>query len=312
MELKAYAKINLILNVLGRREDGYHEVEMLMQAISLCDVVRVEETDHLLDPRDFEYGSTDLAYMAALLMAEKYRPDLIAPALDEDGTELAAGINGVRISIEKHIPAAAGLAGGSADAAAVLIGLAKLWLADNASRNTAPKEAGSCNAAPKNNGALLKTLLPLGAKLGSDVPFCIASQLGHPAAIARGRGTELEFVQPTDCGVDLYFPDVEIPDKTRSVYAELKEEDCKERFSIEGFLKARTLAEKRRFMGNHLQAPAERLITKVQQLNYGCKHSAPEGGAARKAEIPADSMLSGAGPAYFTISENGAYRTITK
>ncbi|MCR5009624.1 MAG: hypothetical protein K6A91_01650 [Clostridia bacterium] len=313
MEQKAYAKINLILNVLGKRPDGYHEVEMLMQAIDLCDIVTVAtadaapaenasmgerraagagpdtcDRDALLGPQDFEYGQADLAYKAALLMAEQFRPDLITEALDEDGTELAAGVKGVKISIEKRIPAAAGLAGGSADAAAVMTALGMLWMPERD-----PEE-------------LLKILLPLGAKLGSDVPFCIASQLGHPAAIARGRGTDLEFVEPTDFAVDLYFSDVAIPNKTRAVYAELKEEDCEKRFSIENFLKAASIEDKRRFMGNHLQAPAERLIKKYgekgpvkQQLNSGCKRSVPE-----------NSTLSGAGPTYFTISEDGAYRTI--
>jgi 4-diphosphocytidyl-2-C-methyl-D-erythritol kinase len=284
---------------------------MLMQAIDLYDTVtvtiadavpaenggigerRAADTccaDAVLGPQDFEYGQSDLAYKAALLMAEHFRPELITQALDEDGTELAAGIRGVRIRIEKRIPAAAGLAGGSADAAAVITALGKLWMPE------------------KDKEELLKTLLPLGAMLGSDVPFCIASQLGHPVAIARGRGTDLEFVKPTDFAVDLYFPDVAIPNKTRAVYAELKEADCEQRFSIESFLNAASIEEKRRFMGNHLQAPAERLIKKYgekgpteQQLNTGCKRPVPE-----------IATLSGAGPTYFTISEDGAYRTILR
>ena len=106
--------------------------------------------------------------------------------------------------------------------------------------------------------------------------------------------------------MDLYFSDVAIPNKTRAVYAELKEEDCEKHFSIENFLNAASIEDKRRFMGNHLQAPAERLIKKygkkdpaVQQPNSGCKRSVPE-----------IATLSGAGPTYFTISEDGAYRTI--
>ena len=299
MKIHAYAKINLILNVLGTRPDGYHEVEMLMQAIDLCDEVTVEAADAfyaadrcapdaLLGPRDFEYGQSDLAYRAALLIAETFRPELVTIALDEDGAELAPGVKGVRVTIDKRIPVAAGLAGGSADAAAVLTGLGRLWLADKTSDDRPGKIADE----------LLKTLLPLGAKLGSDVPFCIASQLGHPAAIARGRGTDLEFVQPTDCGVDLYFPDVTIPNKTAAVYAELKEEDCRERFSIESFLKASSLNEKQRLVGNHLQAPADRLFGKATDAALSAKSE--------------NATLCGAGPAYFTLSETGKYRTIIK
>ena len=344
MKIHAYAKINLILNVLGTRPDGYHEVEMLMQAIDLCDVVTVEVADavnaadaltaagrcesagscnggrrdpaYLLGPRDFEYGQRDLAYRAALLMTETFRPELVTTALDEDDTELAAGVKGVRISIEKRIPAAAGLAGGSADAAAVITGLGRLWLTDKTA-DGGPGE--SVNDRPgKNTDELLKTLLPLGAKLGSDVPFCIASQLGRPAAIARGRGTDLEFVGPTDCGVDLYFSDVTIPNKTAAVYAELKEEDCRERFSIESFLKASSLKEKQRFVGNHLQAPAERLFGKAEngaeysQPDISCRLSGAANEPARDPAVPSNATLCGAGPTYFTLSETGKYRTVIK
>ena len=286
MKLNAYAKVNLILNVLGKRTDGYHEVLMLMQAISLADIVSVEAVSPgtgspkgnnggLLTPTDFEYGEKDLAWKAALLMAESFAPELLekGKAGGKSGKAGTVGIRGVRISIEKHIPAAAGLAGGSADAAAVLIGLAKLW----------------GGAFLRTNRALLDALLPLGAQLGSDVPFCIASQLGHPAAIASGRGTQLEFVEPTDCGVDLYFSDAVIPNKTAAVYRELKPEDCSPVYDIRAFLTAPTLAEKRSLMGNHLQAPAERLIGKSSDL-----------------------MLCGAGPTYFTIGEEGQFRTILK
>ena len=304
MVIKAYAKINLILNVLGKRADGYHEVEMLMQAIDLCDLVTVEVTDppeeqlpgqdnaHILGPQDFEYGQQDLAYKAALLMAEAFRPQLLANALDEDGLELAPGVNGVKIAIEKHIPAAAGLAGGSADAAAVMVGLGKLWLTEPGADE--PLNAQNTDDQLKTQTAedLLEKLLPLGAKLGSDVPFCIASQLGHPAAIARGRGTELEFVQPVDCALDLYFSGVSIPSKTRAVYAELKEEDCEPRFSIEAFLKASSPEEMQRLTGNHLQAPAERILANLAR--------------------PANATLCGAGPTYFVMSESGKYRTVIR
>ena len=288
MKLKAYAKVNMILNVLGKRPDGYHEVLMLMQAISLADIVSLETADGLLTPADFEYGEKDLAWKAALLMAESFAPELL-----EKGK---AGIRGVRISIEKHIPAAAGLAGGSADAAAVLIGLAKLW----------------GGAFLRTNRALLDALLPLGAQLGSDVPFCIASQLGHPAAIASGRGTQLEFVEPTDCSVDLYFSDAVIPNKTAAVYRELKPEDCSPVYDIRAFLAAPTLTEKRSLMGNHLQAPAERLLAKQGLAGRGkhCTTLDPTGrfGLSNAGTL----LLCGAGPTYFTIGEEGQFRTILK
>ena len=323
MEQKAYAKINLILNVLGTRPDGFHEVEMLMQAIDLCDIVRVEypavglqgrfgadltePSEYVLGPQDFEYGGSDLAYKAVLLMAERFRPELLADALDSDGLELAAGVKNVRISIEKHIPAAAGLAGGSSDAAAVMVCLAKLWgLAE---------EIVNSDTETAQNDNLLGLLLPLGAQLGSDVPFCIASQLGRPAAIARGRGTELEFVGPTDCGVELYFScsPFDLPDKTRAVYSELRAEDCSPRYDIKAFLAANTIEEKRVLMGNHLQAPAERLFGTPAETVFGTSAEDPaEGSTDGSAIFPSmRPILCGAGPTYFTIAETGTYHTIT-
>ena len=329
MKLNAYAKVNMILNVLGTLPNGYHEVEMLMHAVSLCDVVTVEScgpekagcvTDeglpessaqhtspsfYVLGPQDFEYGTSDLAYRAALLMAETFRPALICPAVDTDGLELAAGIRGVKISIEKHIPAAAGLAGGSSDAAAVMVGLAKLWGIGNA----ACLDAGSNDTISSDLPAgktvqtserLLKTLLPLGAKLGSDVPFCIGALLGHPAAIARGTGTELEFVEPVDCAVSLYFSDRTIPNKTAAVYKELKAEDCQPRYDISAFLAAKTIEEKRALMGNHLQSAAERLLERAAIKR-------PQTEMLRSVTRP---ILCGAGPTYFTIGKTGEFRTI--
>ena len=296
MRQNAYAKVNLILNVLGTLPSGYHEVRMLMQAISLCDVVEAELSEHVLGPRDFAYGSRDLAYRAALLMAESFRPELICSALDEDGLEKAPGVRGVSVSIEKRIPAAAGLAGGSADAAAVMICLARLWGIFGLTEG----------AEGSPDDALIAGLCPLGAKLGSDVPFCIASQLGRTAAIASGTGTELEFVQPTDCAVTLYPSDLTLPDKTRAVYRELKEEDCSPVYDIEAFLSAKTLAEKRSLMGNHLQPAAERILERL-----GIKpdpYFTPETKAS--SPVPKDAVLCGAGPTYFSIGEEGPYRTI--
>ena len=296
MRQNAYAKVNLILNVLGTLPNGYHEVRMLMQAISLCDVVEAELSEHILGPQDFAYGSRDLAYRAALLMAESFRPELICSALDEDGLETAPGVRGVYVRIEKHIPAAAGLAGGSADAAAVMICLARLWGIFGLTEG----------AEGSPDDALIAGLCPLGARLGSDVPFCIASQLGRPAAIASGTGTELEFVQPTDCAVTLYPSDLTLPDKTRAVYRELKEEDCSPVYDIDAFLSAKTLAEKRSLMGNHLQPAAERILKRL-----GIKpdpYFTPETKAS--SPVPKDAVLCGAGPTYFSIGEEGPYRTI--
>ena len=144
----AYAKINLGLSILGKRKDGYHEVSMIMQSVGLCDEVIITEGEGIQISTNLEgltCGKDNLAYKAAALLAEKYNV-----------------IPNVHIILNKKIFMAAGLAGGSSDAAAVLRGLNKYWnlnLDDDA-------------------------LETLAAELGSDVPFCICGG----SAIAKGRG----------------------------------------------------------------------------------------------------------------------------
>ena len=147
-----YAKINLGLDVLGLRADKYHEVAMVMQTVSLADTLTFTESPELIVTTDLlglEGGSSNLAYKAALLMAEYAHRE---PR--------------VHIHIEKKVFLAAGLAGGSTDAAAVLRGLNRFW------ELRLPVEK----------------LERLGAKLGSDVPFCVAGG----TALATGRGEILE------------------------------------------------------------------------------------------------------------------------
>ncbi|HIU64630.1 MAG TPA: 4-(cytidine 5'-diphospho)-2-C-methyl-D-erythritol kinase [Candidatus Avacidaminococcus intestinavium] len=145
---KAYAKINLGLDILGKREDGYHEVAMIMQSIALADEVELVEATTLqvnANTPEVPNGPNNLAYRAAMLMAHKF-----------------AKPPNVRISIRKKIFTAAGLAGGSADAAAVLRGLNKLW----------------------QLGLSFAELESLASELGSDVPFCVRGG----TALATGRG----------------------------------------------------------------------------------------------------------------------------
>lgn len=148
--IKAYAKINLALDVLGRRNDGFHEVEMVMQGINLYDFVSLEITSEAGIHLDCPYPDTgppedNLAYRAARLLQVKY-----------------GFTDGIRLSLRKNIPVAAGLAGGSTDGAAVLLGLNYLL----------------------ELGLSLNILQELASQLGSDVPFC----LWPTTAVARGRG----------------------------------------------------------------------------------------------------------------------------
>lgn len=145
---KAYAKINLGLNILGDRPDGYHEVAMVMQSVGLCDTITITEGAGIeisTNTPGLSCGPDNLAYKAASRMA------------------MMAGITpNVHIHLEKKIFMAAGLAGGSSDAAAVLRGLNKYWGLEL-----------SC-----------AELCKIGTQMGSDIPFCIEGG----TALATGRG----------------------------------------------------------------------------------------------------------------------------
>lgn len=155
--LLAPAKINLYLEILGDRPDGYHELAMVLQSIDLADRIdiRASSTDRIRVRCNHPQVPTDksnLAYRAAELMAQQF-PDAFIQ------------FGGVEITIHKSIPVAAGLAGGSTDAAAVLVGLDLLW----------------------QIGLTQSELQELASQIGSDVPFCV----GGGTAIATGRGEQL-------------------------------------------------------------------------------------------------------------------------
>ena len=152
--LLAPAKINLLLEIVGDRPDGYHELVMVMQSVDLADVVtlkphRGDRIQVLCDHPDVPTDSSNLVYKAAQLLQQQY-----------------PGQGGVDIVIDKKIPIGAGLAGGSTDAAAVLVGLDMMW----------------------NLGLTQSELESYAAQLGSDIPFCI----GGGTKLALGRGEELE------------------------------------------------------------------------------------------------------------------------
>jgi len=174
---KAPAKINLSLDILGKREDGYHEVEMIMTTIDLYDRIELHslKEDQIkvsLWSRYVPNDERNLAYKAAVALKH-------ACKIPE----------GVHIKIEKNIPVSAGLGGGSTDAAAVLRGLNKLW----------------------SLGLSLEELAGIGAQIGSDVPFCVHGK----TAIAKGRGEIIENLPSApSCWVVLAKPNIGVSTKT--------------------------------------------------------------------------------------------------
>ena len=166
ISLKAAAKVNLYLEITGNRPDGYHDLVMVLQSIDLCDRVDIRKATHKIGTDKIQVtctnpevpcDRTNLAYKAAALMQSAY-PE----------------IGGLEIAIDKQIPMGAGLAGGSANAAAVLVGIDRLW----------------------ELGLTQSQLCDFAAQLGSDIPFCVTGG----TALATGRG---EILSPLPDLVDL-------------------------------------------------------------------------------------------------------------
>lgn len=259
LKIKGNAKINLTLDVLYKRDDGFHQVEMIMQAIGLQDVLSLEErpgSDICIAANiaRLPCDQRNLAYRAAALLKE------------------TCGVkSGVYIHIDKQIPVAAGLAGGSTDAASVLVGLNRLW----------------------NLGLSVQELESLGAKLGSDVPFCIRGG----TMLATGRG---ELLQPLadmkPCFVVLAKPSVSV--STAWVYRQYQGQKVKihpDTAGVKSSLEKGDLKGVAKGLCNVLETvtiPAHPEIKKIKNamMQYGAMAS----------------LMSGSGPTVFGLTEDPA------
>lgn len=180
---KAPAKINLGLDVLYKRSDGYHELEMVMSSVDLADRLTIEElpTDQIIVETNKAFLPVDHrnnVYQAAAIIKERYQIT-----------------KGIKISIKKEIPVAAGLGGGSSDCAAALRGMNRLW----------------------NLGLSYEELIDIGMEVGTDVPYCIYGQ----TAFIGGKGEEVTLIDPMpQCWVVLVKPRISV--STRTVFPEVE------------------------------------------------------------------------------------------
>ena len=183
--IEAPAKVNLTLEVLGKRKDGYHEIASVMQAISLFDTLTFRPSDEIKVLAEIEDLETqdNLVYRAGMLLRE------------------TSGVSaGAEVHLDKQIPLAAGLGGGSSDAAATLLGLDRLW----------GLEFGEGK------------LKELAAELGSDVPFFVTGG----TALVEGRGERVSNVKtPPTLWLVLAFPDHRLENKTATAYKTLSNTD---------------------------------------------------------------------------------------
>ena len=261
IQLKALAKINLGLDVLRRREDGYHEVKMIMQTISLCDELELRRTRQpgIQVRTNLPYLPTNennLVYKAAKLLQ------------DEFGMK-----EGVSIQLRKKIPVAAGMAGGSSDAAAVLWGMNRMY----------------------GFGLSRTALMERGVKLGADVPYCIL----RGTALAEGIGERLTALPPMPkCYLLIVKPGISV--STRFVYEnlhanELRPEQHPDVDAMVQALKRKDLKALASGMGNILElvtVPAYPVIEEIRQ----CILKAGACGA----------LMSGSGPTVFGIFDTQA------
>ena len=199
MQLKALAKINLGLDVLRRREDGYHEVRMIMQTVHIFDQLQLEKKqDTGISVRTNLYyrpeNENNLVYKAAKLL------------WDEFGLP-----GGISSQLKKYMPVAAGMAGGSSDAAAVLFGMNRMY----------------------DLGLSMEELMQRGVKIGADVPYCIM----RGTALAEGIGEVLSPLPPMPpCTILVAKPGIGV--STRFVFENLKANELESHPDIDGMLDA--------------------------------------------------------------------------
>ena len=272
LELKAYGKINLGLDVVRKREDGYHEVRMIMQTVNLYDKIVMEKNGEgeIRTETNLPYvpdGEGNLAYRAAKLLADEFNIK-----------------DGVTIKIKKYIPVAAGMAGGSTDAAAVLVGMNRLF----------------------GLGLSKKELMERGVKLGADVPYCIM----RGTALSEGIGEILTQLPPApQCHIVLAKPQVSV--STKTVYGKLRANELtpEQHPDIDGMRQA--------IEAGDLDGVIARLGNVLETVTIP---DHPEIGTIKKimmAEGAEGALMSGSGPTVFGIfkeeeTARQAYETLKK
>lgn len=257
MRLQAFAKINLGLDVLGKREDGYHEVRMIMQTIRMYDQLdmrkSVEPGIHLTTNKKYiPVDENNLVWRAAKLM------------MDTCGI-----MEGVSIHLHKVIPVAAGMAGGSSDAAATLVGMNRLF----------------------HCGLSKEKLMELGVQIGADVPYCVL----RGTALAEGIGEKLTVLPPMpDCWILIGKPGISV--STKYVYTALDLNTDTVHPDIDGMKKA--------LEDGNLYGITERMGNVLQDVTIPAYPEVERIKEQMKALGAVNAMMSGSGPTVFGIFDN--------
>ena len=257
MRLQAFAKINRGLDVLGKREDGYHEVGMIMQTIRMYDQLdmrkSVEPGIHLTTNKKYiPVDENNLVWRAAKLM------------MDTCGI-----MEGVSIHLHKVIPVAAGMAGGSSDAAATLVGMNRLF----------------------HCGLSKEKLMELGVQIGADVPYCVL----RGTALAEGIGEKLTVLPPMpDCWILIGKPGISV--STKYVYTTLDLNTDTVHPDIDGMKKA--------LEDGNLYGITERMGNVLQDVTIPAYPEVERIKEQMKTLGAVNAMMSGSGPTVFGIFDN--------
>ena len=257
LQLKAYAKINLGLDVVRRREDGYHEVRMVMQTIKLYDKLtfRLLEEDEIRLKTNLGFlpvNEDNLVYKAVKLLKDTYNVK-----------------KGLEIDLFKCIPVAAGMAGGSTDCAAALVGAAKLF-----DLHLSKQE-----------------LMELGVKLGADVPYCVL----RGTALSEGIG---EILTPLpsipNCHILIAKPPISV--STKFVYENLKANELEKHPDIDGMVEA--------IKEGSLQGITDRMENVLETVTIPAYPVIEEIKDCMKENGAINSLMSGSGPTVFGIFDS--------
>lgn len=257
ISLKALAKINLGLDVVRRREDGYHEVRMIMQTIQLYDRLDIKRTQEpgiqiQTNLSFLPVNENNLIYKAAKLLMDEF-----------------SITDGVSVKLDKRIPVAAGMAGGSTDAAAMLIGVNRLF----------------------SLGLTKRQLMERGVQIGADVPYCIM----RGTALADGIGEALSPLPPmVKCPVLIAKPSISV--STKFVYQNLKLDDTTIHPDIDRLIddiKAKNLHDIAAHMGNVLETVTIPNYPVIDEIK---KHMLSNGAVG--------AMMSGSGPTVFGLFDD--------
>lgn len=257
MKLRAFAKINLGLDVIRRREDGYHDVRMIMQTIQMYDQLEMEKkgSKGIALTTNLSYipvNENNLVYKAAKLLMDQYQIQ-----------------EGVSIHLNKFIPVAAGMAGGSSDAAAALVGMNKLF----------------------RLGMSKEELMKVGVKIGADVPYCIM----RGTALSEGIGEKLTALPSLPaCYILIGKPGVSV--STKFVYTNLKLDEKTKHPDIDGMLNA--------LQRQDLYGITDRMENVLESVTVPAYPVIQEIKDHMKAHGALNALMSGSGPTVFGIFDD--------